>query len=146
MKGGAEMNRLDKILVKAYSASLMSLERNKGNVNRSLIAVMMGVLGLIPSAAFATSNVGSDITKGILTGAENVYSILRSIVLALCACVVIWAAIKAAIGDQRDMDMLKKTAITVVIVVLIAFMAPAIMKQIGQWFQSYGWVIGEDGY
>ena len=141
------MNCVDKTYAKAHAASLSFLEKNKKNVNRSMLAVMIGILGLTPSAAFATSgNVGSDITKGILTGAQNVYTILRSIVLGLCACVVIWAAIKAAVGDQRDMDMLKKTAITVVIVVLISFMAPAIMKQIGEWFSSYGWVIGDDGY
>lgn len=138
------MNCVNKICTRVHAASLHFLEKNKDKVDRSLLTTAVTLLGLTPTAAFATSggNVSDEISQGILKGAYNVYTILRNIVLGLCACAIIWAAVKAAIGDQKDMDMLKRTAITVVIVVLIAYMAPVIMEQIGQWFDNYGWQLG----
>lgn len=136
------MERLNKLYAGTQARIACFVNKHREHVNRPLLAAAVFALGMSPmSPAFATGDVGGDITAGIKTGAQNVYSILRGVVLAICACVLIWAAIKAAIGDQRDMDMLKKTFLTVVIVVLISYLAPAIMKQIGGWFETYGWVL-----
>lgn len=99
-----------------------------------LVALMMVMMTI---TCFATGGNTSDaIVNGVKTGTKAIYTIITAIVAPLAAIVLSATALKALIGDARDIEAMKKKVFLIVIVVAVIWLAPLIIEQVGGWFSS----------
>ena len=76
------------------------------------------------------------IVTGVKTGTKAIYTIITAIVAPIAAIVLSATALKALIGDARDIEAMKKKVFLIVIVVAVIWLAPLIIEQVGGWFSS----------
>lgn len=99
-----------------------------------IVALMMVMMTI---TCFATGGSTSDaVVNGVKTGTKAIYTIITAIVAPLAAIVLSATALKALIGDARDIEAMKKKVFLIVIVVAVIWLAPLIIEQVGGWFSS----------
>ena len=96
-----------------------------------IVALMMVLMTV---TAFADPS--DAIVTGVKTGTKAIYTIITAIVAPIAAIVLSATALKALIGDARDIEAMKKKVFLIVIVVAVIWLAPLIIEQVGGWFSS----------
>lgn len=105
------------------------------------ILVVMAMVALMTITCFATegdaaSGTQDAIVSGVKTGTKAIYNIITAIVAPIAAIVLSAVALKALVGDARDIEGMKKKIFLIVIVVAVIWLAPLIIDQVGGWFSG----------
>ena len=110
---------------------------NKKWVRIATTVLLVALMVMMTITCFATGGSTSDaIVNGVKTGTKAIYTIITAIVAPLAAIVLSATALKALIGDARDIEAMKKKVFLIVIVVAVIWLAPLIIEQVGGWFSS----------
>lgn len=104
------------------------------------IFVVMAMMALTTITCFATEagtgGTQDAIVSGVKTGTKAIYNIITAIVAPIAAIVLSAVALKALVGDARDIEGMKKKIFLIVIVVAVIWLAPLIIEQVGGWFSG----------
>lgn len=82
----------------------------------------------------ATGDVTNAITSGLSSGAEQIWGMLRTVVMPLAAVALAVCAVKILWGGQKAAEEAKSLAIKIVIAVALVMLAPALVGVIRGWF------------
>lgn len=116
----------------------LTLPADAGNKKWVRIAttVLIVALMMVLMTVTAFADPSDAIVNGVKTGTKAIYTIITAIVAPLAAIVLSATALKALIGDARDIEAMKKKVFLIVIVVAVIWLAPLIIEQVGGWFSS----------
>ena len=84
--------------------------------------------------SFVSADPTSEIEKGIRTGTEKIWGIMKAVVLPLGAVAIAVCFLWILFDGERGMEKGKKYMIRVIIVVAIVYLAPLILTEVGGWF------------
>ena len=97
---------------------------------RRFLSVSCPMLPLLSTAAYATSdNIASNINSGIY----GLYDIATKVVLSVALVAVIVIGFNILTGGDRGMDVARGRAVRVVLAVLIVYLAPLLIENLGGW-------------
>ncbi len=97
----------------------------------SILAVLSVAL-----VSFVSADPTSEIEKGIRTGTEKLWGIMKAVVLPLGAVAIAVCFLWILFDGERGMEKGKKYMIRVIIVVAIVYLAPLILTEVGGWFSE----------
>ena len=108
----------------------LTLPAETGNKKWVRIATCVFIVALmvVLMTVTAFADPSDAIVTGVKTGTKAIYTIITAIVAPI--------ALKALIGDARDIEAMKKKVFLIVIVVAVIWLAPLIIEQVGGWFSS----------
>ena len=116
----------------------LTLPAETGNKKWVRIATCVFIVALmvVLMTVTASADPSDAIVTGVKTGPQAIYTIITAIVAPIAAIVLSATALKALIGDARDIEAMKKKVFLIVIVVAVIWLAPLIIEQVGGWFSS----------
>lgn len=116
----------------------LTLPAETGNKKWVRIATCVFIVALmvVLMTVTAFADTSDAIVTGVKTGTKAIYTIITAIVAPIAAIVLSATALKALIGDARDIEAMKKKVFLIVIVVAVIWLAPLIIEQVGGWFSS----------
>ena len=76
------------------------------------------------------------IEVGINTGLSKIYGIITSVVVPVAAVSLAFSAYQIFTGGERGMESAKKIILYTLIGVAIVYLAPALVKQVADWFSD----------
>ena len=116
----------------------LTLPAETGNKKWVRIATCVVIVALmvVLMTVTAFADPSDAIVTGVTTGTKAIYTIITAIVAPIAAIVLSATALKALIGDARDIEAMKKKVFLIVIVVAVIWLAPLIIEQVGGWFSS----------
>lgn len=116
----------------------LTLPAETGNKKWVRIATCVFIVALmvVLMTVTAFADLSDAIVTGVKTGTKAIYTIITAIVAPIAAIVLSATALKALIGDARDIEAMKKKVFLIVIVVAVIWLAPLIIEQVGGWFSS----------
>lgn len=82
------------------------------------------------------SGTTSNISDGIFSGLEGVYSIINSIALPIAGLCLAFCAFKIWMGGERGMETAKRVGIYTIIALALVYLAPTIVKAVSTWFSG----------
>ena len=118
-----------------------TLETRRNGAQRAMIvlAFAMMLIAALGVVSFAGGpGIASTIEGGVKNGMEELYDIMTAVVIPVGAVVLAWCGFQALFGGQRGMETAKKTALTVVVVLAVVWLAPMIINQVSGWFSNGG--------
>lgn len=116
--------------------TLLSAGRKTARIRRFLAvlcAVCLG-LSLLSTAALAAS--AEDIASNINSGIYRLYDIATKVILSVALVAVIIIGFNILTGGDRGMDIARSRAIRVVLAVIIVYLAPLLIENLGGWVTS----------
>ena len=121
-----------------YMEKYLTLPAETGNKKWVRIATCVFIVALmvVLMTVTAFADPSDAIVTGVKTGTKAIYTIITAIVAPIAAIVLSATALKALIGDARDIEAMKKKVFLIVIVVAVIWLAPLIIEQVGGWFSS----------
>ena len=103
----------------------LTLPAETGNKKWVRIATCVFIVALmvVLMTVTAFADPSDAIVTGVKTGTKAIYTIITAIVAPIAAIVLSATALKALIGDARDIEAMKKKVFLIVIVVAVIWLA-----------------------
>lgn len=105
----------------------------------ALMATVTAMLCTAMTAAPALANATSEITSGVTQGLGKVWEIFTGIALPVAAIALAVCGVSVIVGNERSTEAAKKTAIRIVVGIVIIMLAPTIVNAMGSWFGKGNW-------
>lgn len=103
----------------------------------ALMATVTAMLCTAMTAAPALAT--SEITTGVTQGLGKIWEIFTGIALPVAAIALAVCGVSVIIGNERSTETAKKTAIRIVVGIVIIMLAPTIVNAMGSWFGKGNW-------
>ena len=103
----------------------------------ALMATVTAMLCTAMTAAPALAT--SEITTGVTQGLGKIWDIFTGIALPVAAIALAVCGVSVIIGNERSTETAKKTAIRIVVGIVIIMLALTIVNAMGSWFGKGNW-------
>ena len=108
-------------------------------VQRHRAALMATVTAMLCTAMITAPAMASEITTGVTQGLGKIWEIFTGIALPVAAIALAACGVSVIIGNERSTESAKKTAIRIVVGIVIIMLAPTIVNAMGSWFGKGNW-------
>lgn len=107
-----------------------------------IVGVSCAMALMAMASAFATADAANAIQQGITDGVMQLYNIMLAVVLPVAVLCLAWNMFKVFVGGERGMEQAKKNMVVTIAIIAVVYLAPAIITQVGKWFNGQtdsGW-------